>query len=207
MNVSVEIYRRMYALLLSTQRDRRLSMLCQLWNFQSIIRKQLDFIIILACWVPWMWSDNHRTSRMDIELVLKCYLWGDMEDRKKGEENLMEAKIWLSVGKVFATVYWDWSCILLEDYLHERQTINATFCCGHLDQFKLQHRRNRRDCPISEVWVLHENIVPHTAAARQQKLVEMNWSSELSTCDVHMLRPLKEALEGKRNYHNVGTKC
>lgn len=202
-------------------------------SVQSIIRKQLGFRKISARWVPRLLNDDQKAARVRISQLLRTRFeeegeaflhkivtcdetWvhhytpeskrASMEWRKKGEENPVKAKTRLSAGKVLATVFWDWRGVLLVDFLHGRQTINATYYCGLLDQVKLQYRRKRRDCPVREVLLLHDNARPHTAAATQQKLVEMNWktldhppySPDLSPCDFHMFGPLKEALGGKR---------
>lgn len=133
-----------------------------------------------------------------------------MEWRRKDEGNPVKAKTHMSAGKVMATDFWDWRGILLVDFLHECRTINAAYYCKLLGEVKLAYQCKRRNCPIRDVLLLHDNARPHTAAVTQAKLMEIYWetlehppySPDLSPCDFHMFGPLKDALGGKRFENN-----
>ncbi|KAF6198043.1 hypothetical protein GE061_007789 [Apolygus lucorum] len=202
-------------------------------SVQSIIKTDLGFTKIAARWVPRLLSDEQKNERVRIsQLLLQRFqeegtdflhkivtcdeTWvhhytpsnkrSSEEWRKKGEMAPVKAKARLSAGKVLATVFWDCRGVLLIDFLHERRTINAEYYCGLLHQVRQAYRTKRRDCPIREVLLLHDNARPHTAALTREKLEEMHWttvehppySPDLSPCDYHMFGPLKEALGGER---------
>jgi histone-lysine N-methyltransferase SETMAR len=91
---------------------------------------------------------------------------------------------------------------LLIDFLHERRTVNAAYYCQLLDNVKAAYKTKRRDQPITNVILLHDNARPHTAVLTRDKLKEFHWetlehppySLDLSPSDYHLFGPLKEAL-------------
>lgn len=83
--------------------------------------------------------------------------------------------------------------------------MNAAYYCQLLEHVKTSYRTKRRGQPIRSVLLLHDNARPHTAAITRDKLEEIFWtplehpsySPDLSLCDYHLFRPLKEALGGQ----------
>jgi len=80
-----------------------------------------------------------------------------------------------------------------------------------LDETKLAYRRKRRELPIRDVILLHDNARPHTAVQTRQKIKSLFWttlehplySPDLSPCDYYLFGPLKEALGRKRFDNDV----
>lgn len=159
------------------------------------LRKKEAFLAsIVTCDETWV---HHHTPESK---------QASMKWRRKGETAPVNAKTRLSAGKVLATVFFDYRGVLLIDFLHERRTINAAYYCELLTQVRAAYRSKRRNQPIRDVILLHDNARPHTAALTVQKLEEMHWtpldhppySPDLSPCDFHLFGPLKEALGGQR---------
>lgn len=200
---------------------------------QAIITNDLQFRKVCARWVPRLLTEIQRLGRLEVcqrhtarfakegdaflSRIVTCdETWvhhytpeskqASMEWRRKGEGAPVKAKTRLSAGKVLSTVFFDRRGILLIDFLHERRTINAAYYCELLNEVRAAYRRKRRDQPIREVILLHDNARPHTAALTVSKLREMHWtqldhppySPDLSPCDFHLFGPLKEALGGQR---------
>ena len=200
---------------------------------QTIITEHLGFRKVCARWVPRLLTADQKLRRLEVcqrlfarfeeegeaflaSIVTCDETWvhhytpeskqASMEWRRKGETAPVKAKTRLSAGKVLATVFFDYRGVLLIDFLHERRTINAAYYCELLTQVRAAYRSKRRNQPIRDVILLHDNARPHTAALTVQKLEEMHWtpldhppySPDLSPCDFHLFGPLKEALGGQR---------
>jgi len=79
--------------------------------------------------------------------------------------------------------------VLLVDFLHERRTVNAAYYCKLLQETKLAYRRKRRQFPIREVILLHDNARPHTANLTREKVEDMHWTT-LDTLPTVQIYPL-----------------
>lgn len=175
-------------------------------------------------WVPRLLTENHKLRHLEsfqkftarfaeedevfwswIVTCPRLHSWiqqASKEWQRKGEAAPVKAKAQLSAGKILSTVVFDRRGILLIDFLHEWYTIKAAYYCELLKKVRDAHCRKRRDQPIREVILLHDNGRPHTAALTVAKLQEMYWaqldhspySQDLSPCDFYLFGPLKEGL-------------
>ena len=104
------------------------------------------------------------------------------------------------------TVFFDFKGVILIDFLHERQTVNATYYSQLLDNAKTAYRQKRCGFPIRDIILLQDNARPHTDALTMEKIETLSWttlkhppySPDLSPCDYHLFGPMKKTLGGKR---------
>ncbi|XP_073989689.1 histone-lysine N-methyltransferase SETMAR-like [Rhodnius prolixus] len=121
-------------------------------SVQSIITDQLGFRKISARWVP-----KPKTGR---------------QKRWKASGSISARK-----GKSLHPRVKNGKGILLVDFLHDQRTVNAAYYCQLLRSAKAVYRNKRRDMPIRDVILVHDNARPHTAALTSGTLKELSWKT------------------------------
>jgi hypothetical protein len=80
-----------------------------------------------------------------------------------------------SVRKVMATVFWDLKRLLLVDFIHKSETINAYHYIQALQKLRQAVRRKRVGMLTRGVKLLHDNATPHTAGKTRETIEKMGW--------------------------------
>lgn len=198
----------------------------------EIVSGELGYKKISARWVPRLLSEEHKTKRMGAALtflsryhqdgdeLLNRIVTGDEtwishitpETKRQSMEwhhsnspkKPKKAKQILSTRKVMATVFWDRKGVLLVDYMHRGETINAAAYCQTLRRLRRAIQNKRRGLLTSGVILLHDNARPHSAALTRDLLQQFKWevwehppySPDLAPSDFHLFPKLKDFLGG-----------
>jgi len=113
-------------------------------------------------------------------------------------------KIVPSAGKVVLTLFWDFNGPIPENYQDYGQVANNAMYCAMLEE-KLKLAIPSKCRMLTNGIVLHhDNALPHTAAARVEKIRNLKfklllrpvYSPDLNLFDYHIFGWLKDALHG-----------
>jgi histone-lysine N-methyltransferase SETMAR len=186
---------------------------------------------VSARWVPKELTEHHKAQRMGVSLNnLLCYkehpafldsfVAGDEtwvhhitpETKRKStmwkhpsSPTAKKFKVTTSVCKVMATVFWDMNGILLVDFIHKNETINADCYIQTLQKLRQAIRPKYVGMLTRGVKLFLDNATPHTAGKTRETIEKMGWeilenhpdSPDLARSDFHLFGKLKEHLSGK----------
>jgi histone-lysine N-methyltransferase SETMAR len=111
-----------------------------------------------------------------------------------------------SVCKVMVTVFCDMKGLLLADFIHRSETINADRYIQILQKLRQAIRQRHVGMLTRVVKLLHDDATPHTAGKTRETIEKIGWeilkqpthSPDLAPSDFHLFGKLKEHLSGKR---------
>src|ERR1043165_5741378 len=100
-----------------------------------------------------------------------------------------------SAKKVMATIFWDFTGVLLVDFLPQRQSINADRYIATRQKLKRAVKRKRPGLNNKDILLQHDNVRPHTDFRTQQMIQEIGWTRlphppynpDLAPSDYHQL--------------------
>jgi histone-lysine N-methyltransferase SETMAR len=81
----------------------------------------------------------------------------------------------ISTRKIMCTVFWDRKGVLLVGFLHQGSAINASVYCDTLQKLRRAIQNKRRVMLSRGVVMLHDNVRPHAATARQDLIATFGW--------------------------------
>jgi histone-lysine N-methyltransferase SETMAR len=134
-----------------------------------------------------------------------------MEWKHPGSLTKKKFKTRPAVGKVMLMIFWDMVEHIYCNYLEGQKTINGQYYSDLLKNKArpaLLHRCLRLQG--EGVSLLQDNTHPHSVQLTQQTMFKMGWevlphpaySSKLSSGDMHLSGPMKEALHRKHSVDN-----
>jgi histone-lysine N-methyltransferase SETMAR len=202
-------------------------------SVHHILKENLNMSKLCARWIPRLLTQTQKNDRTTIaktnlkladrdpsfmerivtvdETWICCYDPESKEQSKvwlpRGSDPPLKAKVYPSVGKVMATVFWDAEGILLVDYLEKGLTINSEYYSNLLRNDLRNALRKKRPGKLTmRPLLLHDNARPHTARNTVAVLKELGWdlmlhppySPDLAPSDFHLFPRLKETLRGQR---------
>lgn len=206
-------------------------------SIRTILHDHLGCSKKSARWVPRLLQEHQKAQRVEMCKQLLALWDADPENfpsrivtgdeswfhhydpetkeqskewRKKHEGAPIKARVQKSAGKVLATIFWDASGILLEDYLEKGRTINAVYYVGVLDRLRYNIKNRRRGSLSQGLFLLHDNAPAHTAkkvkAAISRtcftELPHPPYSPDLAPSDFYLFPRLKKHLKGRRFQSN-----
>jgi hypothetical protein len=101
-----------------------------------------------------------------------------------------------SVRKVMATVFWDMKGLLLVDFIHKDETINADRYIQTLHKLRQVIRQKRVGMLTRSVKLLHDNATPHTAGKTRETTENTGWEILEHTLTALISHPLTSTCLG-----------
>jgi histone-lysine N-methyltransferase SETMAR len=116
----------------------------------------------------------------------------------------------ISTRKIMCTLFWDRKGVLLVEVLPQGSTNNAGVYCDTLKELRRVIQNKRRGMLSRGAVMLHDNALPHTAAATQDLIATFGWeqfdhplySPDLAPSDFHVSLHLKTSLGGRRFHYD-----
>jgi histone-lysine N-methyltransferase SETMAR len=111
-----------------------------------------------------------------------------------------------STRKVMLTVFWDSQGVLLAHFQKRGENVNSASYCKVLLKIRDSICSKLPGQLARGVLLHHENAIPHTARATQERIQELQWElrehppygRDLAPSDFHLFEPLKNSLGDKR---------
>ncbi|GFR59078.1 mariner transposase [Elysia marginata] len=122
-----------------------------------------------------------------------------MEYRHKNSPSPRKFKVAASARKVMLTVFWDSEGIVYIEFLEQENAVNSERFISTLRKLSLRLKRER---PIKQAILHHDNARPHTSCQTEEALHKMNfevlphpsYSPDLAPSDFYLFPKLKEHL-------------
>ena len=154
---------------------------------QSILSDILGMSKVLARWVPQMFTNDQKSTRLDISryllsrygddlcdfierVVTQNETWVHHFDPVKNAEQTLKAQ-WLSppkkfkrvhsAEKVVASIIWDSQGVIMIDYLEEGSAINSAYYTGELRRLRQEFARKRREKLTLSRMIMQDHTTAH----------------------------------------------
>ncbi len=202
---------------------------CARTSVYKIVHDILGFCKLASRWVPRLLTEDHKKSRMGVALqFLQVYeregsrligriVTGDetwihhstpvskqqsMALCEPGEPVPKKVKMGHSANKIMATVFWDAEGVLLIEYHSKNRNVNQQTYQATLKKLCAAIRRLYPGLRDDEIFLIHDNTRPHTAACIQELLRTFHWyifghpaySLDLAPSDFFLFPQLKTEL-------------
>ncbi len=175
---------------------------CARTSVYKIVHIILGFRKLASRWVPRLLTEDHKKSRLGATLeIFQAYeregssligrivtddeTWvhhSTPESKQQsmawcepGEPAPKKAKAGQSANKIMATVFWDAEGILLIKYYSKGHNVNQQTYQATLKKLSAAIRRLRPGLRDDEIFLIHNNARPHTAASVQELLRIFHW--------------------------------
>jgi histone-lysine N-methyltransferase SETMAR len=117
----------------------------------------------------------------------------------------------MSARKLMETVFWDRKGVLMVEFMQQGTTRTSQIYCETLTKLhRAGHTEQRRAMLTSGLVLLHDNVLPHTAARTGTLLESFNWelfdhppySPDLVLSDYYLFTYLKNWMQSQRPNNN-----